>query len=67
LELDKSGSGDLTQDEAERPDMFQKPLWNPVSKPNMFGWDSAAEELGLCRTCTVWEPDMSGWGYWNLA
>jgi hypothetical protein len=53
-----SGSRDLTCDKAESwtcpgwgPDMSEKPLWNPVSKPDNFSWDLAAEELGLGRTC----------------
>jgi hypothetical protein len=51
---------DLTRDKAERPDMSEKPLWNPVSKLNKSGWDLAVEELGLERTSPVQEPDMSG-------
>jgi hypothetical protein len=44
--------GDLTCDKAERPDMFEKFLWNPISKPDKFDWDLATEDFGLA--------DMSG-------
>jgi hypothetical protein len=46
-EPDMSGSGNLTWDKAERLDISEKPLWNPVSKPNKSSWDIATEELGL--------------------
>jgi hypothetical protein len=53
LEPDKSGSGDLTRDKAERPEMSRKPLWNQVSKPDKSGWDIAPKEMGLGWTCPV--------------
>jgi hypothetical protein len=40
--------------------MFRITLWNPNKEPNNVGWDLAAEELGLGRTCPVQESDMFG-------
>jgi hypothetical protein len=44
---DMSGSGALTRDKGERPDMFEKTLRNPVSKPSKSGWDLVTEDFGL--------------------
>jgi hypothetical protein len=62
-----SGSRNITRDKAEGPDMFEKPIWNLVSKPDKSGWDIAAEELGLGWICPIQEPDMSSCSYWNPA
>jgi hypothetical protein len=51
LEPDKSGSEDLTRDKAERPDISEKPLWNPNKVLDKTVWDLAIEELGLGQTC----------------
>jgi hypothetical protein len=38
-EPDMSGSGDLTRDKAERPDMSGKLLWNLDKVPDKTDWD----------------------------
>jgi hypothetical protein len=34
-------------------------LWNLDKEPNKAGWDLAAEDQRLGRTCPIQEPDMS--------
>jgi hypothetical protein len=48
------------------PDMSDSTFWNPRQDLDKFGWDLAAEELGLGQTCLIQEPDTSGKGYWNM-
>jgi hypothetical protein len=64
-EPDMSGSGALTRDKAERPDMFEQGsrhvqfhFWNPEQVPDKSGRDLAAEDLRA-------GPDMSGLGFRN--
>jgi hypothetical protein len=45
------------------PDMSDSTFWNLEDELDKFGWDLAAEELGLGQTCPVQEPDMSDKGY----
>jgi hypothetical protein len=58
-EPDKSGSGGLTQDKAEKLDISEKTLWCPDKELEKVGWDLAAKELGLGRICLVQELGMS--------
>jgi hypothetical protein len=64
-EPDMSDFRDLTRDKAERPNMSEIPLRNPVSKPDKSSWDLTVEELGLGQTRPVQEPNMSSKGYLN--
>jgi hypothetical protein len=43
--------------------MSDSTFWNLEDELDKFGWDLAAEELGLGQTCPVQEPDMSDKGY----
>jgi hypothetical protein len=40
-------------------------FWNLEQEPDKSGWDLAAEELGLARTCLGWGLDISGLGFLN--